>query len=203
VGHHALGAVEDVRTKATQGKRKSTSDVRSEEPKPRSEVERIFVAETISKRSLKDELARILAADLETRERAHRAAREAATHEEAKPENDKDTRALEQSYLARGEAGRVEELRASLAEVRAMAVKEFGEGERATLGALVTVDDGGVESTYWLAPRGGGARLAQGGIQVVTPTSPLGRALVGKRDGDDCSVALAGKTRELTIVRVE
>jgi transcription elongation GreA/GreB family factor len=163
----------------------------------------MVVGEAISKIELKEELARILAVDLDTRERAHRAAREAATHEEAKPENDKDTRALEQSYLARGEAGRVEELRASLAEVRAMALRAFPAGEQATLGALVTVDEDGVASVYWLAARGGGARLAAGRVQVVTPSSPLGRALVGKREGDDCSVALAGKTRELAIVRVE
>jgi transcription elongation GreA/GreB family factor len=67
----------------------------------------------------------------------------------------------------------------------------------------VTVDEDGVESVYWLAPRGGGTRLADGQVNVVTPSSPLGRALVGKLVGDDCSVALAGKTRELTIVRVE
>ena len=36
--------------------------------------------------------------------------RKDATHEEAKPENDKDTRALEQSYLARGQAMRAEQL---------------------------------------------------------------------------------------------
>jgi len=72
-----------------------------------------------SKQALRDELARVLAADLDVRERAHRAAREGATHEEAKPENDKDTRALEQSYLARGEALRIEELRAGLADVSA------------------------------------------------------------------------------------
>ena len=145
----------------------------------------------------------LLAADLEARERAYRATREAATHEEAKPENDKDTRALEQSYLARGEAGRVEELRAGLAEMRAMVVRPFRSGERAALSALVTVDEDGAESAYWLAPRGGGTRLASGRVQVVTPSSPLGRALLGKCEGDDCSVALAGKTRELAIVRVE
>jgi len=158
---------------------------------------------TESKSALREELAALLAADLERRERAYRAAREAATHEEAKPENDKDTRALEQSYLARGEAGRVEEMRAGLAEVRGMVVRAFGDGDRATLGALVTVDEDGTESAYFLAPRGGGTRLANGAVQVVTPSSPLGRALVGKRAGDDVSVALAGKTRELTIVAVQ
>ena len=47
---------------------------------------------------------RAVAADLASLQRAHRATVEGATHEEAKPENDKDTRALEQSYLARGQS---------------------------------------------------------------------------------------------------
>jgi transcription elongation GreA/GreB family factor len=157
----------------------------------------------IDKQALRDELARIIAADLDTRERAHRAAREGATHEEARPENDKDTRALEQSYLARGEAARVEQLRAALAEVQAMLLRSFGEKDRAALGALVTLEEGGEELAIWLAPQGGGTRIASGRVQVVTPASPLGRAILGKVAGDDLTVAVGGRTRELTILRVE
>ena len=79
------------------------------------------------KQSLRDELVGYLEASLKTLERAHQASREAATHEEAKPENDKDTRALEQSYVARGQAIRIEELRTNLAEVRTMPLHRFGE----------------------------------------------------------------------------
>jgi len=156
-----------------------------------------------SKESLRAELAGLLAADLAARERSHRAAREGATHEEAKPENDKDTRALEQSYLARGEALRVEELRQALADVQTMPLRSFGEADPAVLGALVTTEDETRAATCWLAPHGGGTRLAGGAIQVVTPRSPLGRALLGKRAGDDCEVPLAGRTRTLTVVKVE
>lgn len=155
------------------------------------------------KHSLRDELAHMIAADLDTRERAHRAAREGATHEEARPENDKDTRALEQSYLARGEAARVDQLRTSLAEVQAMALRSFREEERAALGALVTLEEDGKELLVWLAPHGGGSRLADGRVQVVTPASPLGRAILGKAAGDDLTVAVAGRTRELSILRVQ
>ena len=52
-----------------------------------------------------------------------RRAREAAasaTHEESRPENDKDTRAIEESYLARGQAKRAAEAEAAL-QVRAFA----------------------------------------------------------------------------------
>ena len=145
----------------------------------------------------------MLAADLATRERAHKAAREGATHEEAKPENDKDTRALEQSYLARGEALRVEELRAGLAEVQSMPLRAAREGEPAALGAIVRAEEDGQSLVLWLAPHGGGNRLANGVVQIVTPKSPLGRALIGKRAGDECEIRLAGKNRVLTIERVE
>src|ERR1700722_19685512 len=96
----------------------------------------------MSKPTLKAELLALLTADLETLERAHRATREGATHEEAKPENDKDTRALEQSYLARGQAARIEELRLNVALVSALPVKASGEAP-ATLGSLMTVEEDG------------------------------------------------------------
>jgi transcription elongation GreA/GreB family factor len=160
------------------------------------------MAELPSKESLKRDLVRVLAAELETAERAQRAALEGATHEEAKPENDKDTRALEASYLARGQARRLEELRAGLAEVEAMRLRDFGEDAPVALGALVTAEGASGEASFFLAPHGGGAKLADGRVQVVTPKSPLGRALLGKREGDDCDLAVEGKRRELSIVRV-
>lgn len=153
-----------------------------------------------SKTSLRVELVGALASDLAVRERAYRAAREAATHDEAKPENDKDTRALELTYLARGEAMRIEELRVAVAETQAMAVGPVGDGEPVRLGALVATDEDGVEALFWLAPHGGGSRL--GAIQVLTPKSPLGQALLGKRAGDECDAVLAGRRRSITIVAV-
>jgi len=164
-------------------------------------MERKSLMPAPTKSALKAELLALLTADLETLERAHRATTEGATHEEAKPENDKDTRALEQSYLARGQATRIEELRASIAGVSALPVRDF-DGRPAALGALVTVDEDGVEPTLLLAPSGGGARLAGGAVQVVTPASPLGRALLGKQAGDDVELVLAGKTRTMQVVRV-
>jgi transcription elongation GreA/GreB family factor len=153
-----------------------------------------------SKAALRAEFVRALTVDLAARERSHRAAKEAATHEEAKPENDKDTRAVELSYLARGEAIRIEELRSALARVKAMPVRPFDSDEPVGLGALVATEEAG---WIWVAPHGGGTRLAGGTVQVVTPRSPLGQALIGKRRGDSCEVALTGRIRVLVIVSVE
>jgi transcription elongation GreA/GreB family factor len=154
-----------------------------------------------TKQILKAELLARLGDDLRALERAHRATCEGATHEEAKPENDKDTRALEQSYLARGQAVRIEELRASIAAVNALSLRDI-EGQRAMVGALVTIEEDGDESTLLLAPAGGGARLADGAVQVVTPRSPLGRALLGRSAGDAVEIVVAGKTRALHVVRI-
>jgi transcription elongation GreA/GreB family factor len=152
--------------------------------------------------SLKEELARALGADLAVRERAYRAACDAAKHEEAKPENDKDTRALEQSYLARGEGLRLEELRSELARLHAMPLGPSVTSGRVALGAMVATEEDGERALFWLAPCGGGTRLANGAVQVLTPKSPLGRALLGARAGDECEVQLAGKKRVLRIVTV-
>lgn len=154
------------------------------------------------KAKLKEELLAHLQADLQAVERAHRATQEGATHEEARPENDKDTRALEQSYLARGQASRVLELRAQIAEVAQLALREF-EGAPAALGALVTVEDeDGATQDLFLASAGGGARLGEGAVQVVTPQSPLGRAILGRREGEETSFLVRGKAREMRVVRV-
>lgn len=160
------------------------------------------MAGTPPKQALKDELVRLLQNDLDVLERAHRTVLEGATHEEAKPENDKDTRALEQSYLARGQAMRIEEMRAGLAAARAMSTRTFGEGDRAAIGAIVSVEEGGRERHFLLAPHGGGSALADASVQVVTPESPLGRMLLGKCTGDECELAAGGRAREFLVLGV-
>ncbi len=152
------------------------------------------------KSALQEELLRSLTALLDTAQRSHNASVEAATHEEAKPENDKDTRALEQSYLARGQAERLVELKEGILLVQAMPVKKLEPGAACSLGAVVEVEFDGHKELYWLAPAGGGTRLAHNSIQVLTPKSPLGRALIGSSIGDDCEAQLGGKLRVLEIV---
>ncbi|MFO0679854.1 MAG: hypothetical protein U0169_25245, partial [Polyangiaceae bacterium] len=114
---------------------------------------------TTDKERLRSELVARLRQDLETQERAFAAVREAATHEEAKPENDKDTRALEQSYLARGQAARVEEARAGLEDVAGLALRDFSGGHPAARGALVTAEEDDATIHVFLVPAGGGLRI--------------------------------------------
>jgi len=152
----------------------------------------------LHKQALKIELIAQLEAALATARAAHAAAIEGSTHEEAKPENDKDTRGLEQSYLARGQAQRVAENEAAIGDVNALALREFGPKASIAMSALVTVDEDGTELVVFLSPAGGGNVLA-GGVQVVTPSSPLGRALLGKKVDDNVELQLPGKLRSFVV----
>lgn len=126
--------------------------------------------------------------------------REGATHEEAKPENDKDTRALEASYLARGQAQRVVDLQVALKQVKFMDLRDFGPDDAVDVSALVQLEADDETRWYFIAPAGGGNKLQLGAttIDVLTPAAPLGRALVGRYVDDEIAMA----KREWTIVQL-
>ncbi|MEZ4363529.1 MAG: GreA/GreB family elongation factor [Kofleriaceae bacterium] len=154
------------------------------------------------KAALRLELLRALEHALEIARLAHHAAVEGATHEDARAENDKDTRGLEQSYLARGHARRVAELEAGVAALEAMEWLALEPDTPISLGALVSVEEGDHLRTVLLAAHGGGLTLA-GGVTVVTPGSPMGRALLGRVAGDECEVQIGAQPHDLTILTVE
>ena len=154
----------------------------------------------MSKAELKAALLRELEATLATARAAHASAIEGSTHEEARAENDKDTRGLEQSYLARGQAQRVAELEAAVGDVTALALRTFTAQSPIAMSALVTVDEDGDAKQFFIAPAGGGTIVD--GVQVVTPNSPLGRALLGKRIDDEVELQLPGAYRTFVITTV-
>ncbi len=156
-----------------------------------------------AKRALVAELVALLRADKETMDRAARAAHEAATHEESRPENDKDTRGLEAAYLAGAQAGRVRDLELAAKMLEGLPLRVLGAEDPISASAVVTLEDEeGGRAAYFFLPHGGGARLQHGetALVVVTPQSPLGRALLGKAQGD--SIPAPGKRGELVIVDV-
>ena len=155
----------------------------------------------MTKAALRDELLALLEVALEAARAAHAAAIEGSTHPEAKAENEKDTRGLEQSYLARGVAQRVAELETAVADVTRLELRTFTATSPVAMSALVTADEEGETHRFFLAPAGGGSTLA-GGVQVLTTSSPLGRALLGKRVDDDVELKLPGKTRTLVVTAI-
>jgi transcription elongation GreA/GreB family factor len=85
-------------------------------------------------------------------------------------------------------------------------VRPWSKGEPIGLGAVVEVENEEGGRTLFLAPVGAGEELtAPGGdgfFQVVTPGSPFGCALMGKRRGDVVEVPLQGDVTEWTVTFV-
>ncbi|MFO0677615.1 MAG: GreA/GreB family elongation factor, partial [Polyangiaceae bacterium] len=87
-------------------------------------------------------------------------------------------------------------------DVAGLALRDFSGGHPAALGALVTAEEDDATIHVFLVPAGGGLRIDGDRVQVVTPKSPLGAALLGKREGDDAELRAGGRVRELAIVSV-
>lgn len=149
-------------------------------------------------------LAEALQKELNAAQRLAKETADAANHPEARPENDKDTRKIELSYLAAGQASRAKELETGLLWIGQIPAKPFGSADPLQAGALVELDVEGKAQRVLLSPAGGGIKLAtsSGEISVVTPSSPLGSGLLGKHVGDSFELVIAGQRREVAIVGV-
>jgi transcription elongation GreA/GreB family factor len=160
----------------------------------RSAIKKAFVAAIVAR--LEEERANM--------KRAAADARHAATNEEAKPENDKDTRALEASYLAGAQAARVRAIEVEIKALEGLVLRDL-DGKTVQASAILTVvDQDDAATTFFLAPAGGGTALAAAGrsAQVLTPQAPLAQALLGKSAGESVEVKVKGKLRELTITEL-
>ena len=136
---------------------------------------------------------------------AARATTAAATDPDSKAENKYDTRNLEASYLARGQAFRVAETMEALGDFESLTVKTFAPGQPISEGALVSLH--GAEGTllYFIGPAAGGTEVALDGnaITVVTPSSPLGAKLMGRRTGDQFELNPGRPASAVSVTAVE
>jgi transcription elongation GreA/GreB family factor len=155
---------------------------------------------TILLQQIRDQLT----VELSNLEQAARAAAEAATHEEARPENEYDTRGLEASYLAGAQMERVNQLRDAIQRLNRTILPRFTEGAVISLGALVELGQEEQMLLCFLSAFGAGLPLNLEGrnVQVVTPQSPLGRALVGRTAGESIVVDTAFGPKDYDIVSV-
>jgi transcription elongation GreA/GreB family factor len=131
-------------------------------------------------------------------------AAEGATHEENRAEGDKDMRSTEASYVARGHAERTHQLEQALLKLGAMELRSFSAGMAIASSALLELEHRGRRLHYFLVPAAGGERLRFQGldVQTITPTSPLGAALIGLGEGDEAEVASPQGVRSYEVVRV-
>ena len=141
----------------------------------------------MNKTILRERILARLRATLALQVSAAELARDEAISEESQPENQYDTHSLEAGYLAEGQARQAAEMEESITILSALALPDFAADAPIALGALAEVRDGhGQAACYFLAPRAGGLEVELDGrvVLVVTPQSPLGRQLLGRRVGD-------------------
>jgi transcription elongation GreA/GreB family factor len=137
-------------------------------------------------------------------EKAARASHAEATHESSKAENKYDTRGLEAAYLARGQSRQAKEILDSIKVYEALSSRDFAADEPVDLTALVELDLDGTRSTLFIGPRNGGLEIELGGkeVTVITPQSPLGEQLIGKKAGQRWIAKVGGSARKYRIMAV-
>jgi transcription elongation GreA/GreB family factor len=158
----------------------------------------------VKKAALVQKIIAQLAAELEGYAQSARSAHAEATDEQSKAENKYDTRGLEASYLARGQSRQAAETAEALELFAALALRDFDPEEPIDLGALVELESEAGPACYFIGPRAGGMEISQGRrkVFVLTPQSPLGRQLIGKRLGEQWELPLNGKRGACRVVRV-
>ncbi|WP_219217311.1 GreA/GreB family elongation factor [Variovorax boronicumulans] len=146
-----------------------------------------------------------LAEDLLQVEQAVQAAHETATHEENIAENKYDTLGLEAAYLATGQARRAEAIRQAMVNWRRFHPRPYDPFQGIQLGSLVClVDADDKQQQLFLGPDGGSMQLVSGAqlVQVISSGAPLGRAMLGKCEGDEVSIQVAPIRQQFEVLRV-
>ena len=160
----------------------------------------------MNKTAVYQQMLEKLAIDLDVLQRAAQTAYEAATHEENIAENKYDTLGLEASYLATGQARRVEEIRQALKNCQAMTLTPFNPAQGIQVGALVRLEaDHGNEQWLFLAPEAAGLKLDHDGrpVTVITPRAPLGAALLSKQVDDEVQITVGGAVQGFVVCEVD
>lgn len=143
---------------------------------------------TLDKATLLSRIVSALELDAEVLRRAAQAAYEAATAEENIAENKYDTLGLEASYLATGQARRTAEIRQALLTYQQLLLREYDPVRGVQVSNLVTLEDeDGGQRVLFLGPEAAGLKIGEGDerVTVITPRSPLGQQLVGKKVEDE------------------
>ena len=158
----------------------------------------------MNKQALVQKIVTQLVGELERNQRAAQTAHAEATHEQSKAENKYDTRGLEASYLAHGQARQMMEMEAAILAFENMDLRRFGAGDPICTGALVELEHKGERTFYFIGSKAGGmeVRHEEHMVLVITPQSPLGTQLQGKKQGDLLQLSLGGAKNKYRVVEV-
>lgn len=161
---------------------------------------------SVKKTALREVILQKLREELAVQLKAAELAREEAISEESRARSKYDTHSQEAAYLAQGQAKIAAEIESSLEHYATRPLPDFSATDAIALGALLQLESAGRRTWYFLGPRAGGMEVSWDGrdILVLTPQSPLGRELLGKRVADVVNTpGRGGALVAHTIVAVE
>ena len=161
--------------------------------------------EKIDKQKLLSQIIEQLKKDHQLLLQAATAAHAAATHAENIPDSKYETLSVEASYIAQGQANRAQDILKAIKSFRGLELQKLPADGSIRLGALVLLEEeDNLQRQIFLGPASGGLKLKYEGseIMVITPDSPLGENLLGRKMGDECELTTAGKLREFEILQV-
>lgn len=118
------------------------------------------------------------------------AAKEASTNEESKAENKYDTRGLEASYLAAGQAQRAQKHQEQIYILKKVVIKTFDSETPIGVSALVELRVNEANSKFvFLLPVGGvDVEHEKVKVQTLTFDAPLGQQLLGMKQGESFEI---------------
>src|SRR5205823_843868 len=107
-------------------------------------------------------------------------------------------------YLAGGQARAAKEIIDAITLYETSEGRDFAKGEPIDLSAVVELKTNGATSTYFIGPKGGGLEVQfdKNEIIVITPHSPLGQNLMGKKAGDRWTAEIGGAKVKYEIASV-
>lgn len=158
----------------------------------------------VDKHALIQKIVASIGEELDLLLKAARTAHAEATHESSRAENKYDTRGLEAAYLARGQSKQAAEAVQAIQEFESLELRGFGAADEIDVGALVELAGRKESSLYFIGPRAGGTEVVHEdrAVLVITPQSPLGRQIVGRKQGEKVKLEIAGARSELRIASV-
>jgi hypothetical protein len=142
------------------------------------------------KAQLLDHIRTELRTRLERLSKAAFEAHAAATDPGSKAEGKYDTRSLEASYLAAGQARQVDELAESVRIFESLSLPDFQPDAEIDAGALVKADLNREATIFLLVPTCGGMMVEHAGkeITLLGPDSALYGKLLGMRAGESLEI---------------
>lgn len=145
-----------------------------------------------------------LHAELSSQFAAAEEAHSEATNEESRSEDRYDMRGQLAAYLAAGQAKQADETAAAIQAFRNLKTEPLPGGSAAAVGAVLKLSARGREIVYLLGPAHGGLEVTLNGttVMVVTPASPLGQSLLGRRVGQSVLLPERPRPVEYAIVGV-